>query len=172
MSEEEKIVGEEAGCYTEHGVSGYGVAARLSREKPISEANLKKLAEDMMLLIVDKCMALGARAIGHIKSFIRTEAGYIRADSIGRPYGAHSSGTLSQPVTEIYLTVNSIVQGIPEDKVKEATLAGIHEEAEKEGLTVIKEKEHIYFDEFDTVIPEHEYARQLEVQLSDTEEES
>lgn len=168
MSEIEKDVvgGEDAGCYTDHGVSGYGVAARLVRDEPISEASLKRMAEDMMLTIVDKCMAAGARTIGHIKSFIRTEAGDIRADSIGTVHGAHSSGTLSHPVKDIYLTVNSIVQGIPEATVRDVTLAGIHEESEKEHMTVVKEKEHIYFDEFDQVTSEHEYARQLEAQLA------
>lgn len=157
---------EKSGCYTDHGVSGYGVAIRLCPEEPISGERLKQIAEDMMMVIVDKSMAAGARAIGHIKSFIRTEAGDIRADSIGQAHGSHSSGTLSHPVMDIYLTVNSIVQGIPESIVRDVTLEGIHEEAEKENLTVVKEKEHLYFDEFDTVTSEQEYARQLEAQLA------
>ena len=174
MSQTEKNAGsgEEQGCYTDHGVSGYGVAARLHREEPISEIRLKQIAEDTMLVIAEKCMAAGARTIGHIKCFIRTEAGDIRADSIGPQHGSHSSGTLSHPVKDIYLTVNSIVQGITEETVRDVTLEGLHEEAAKENLTVVKEKEHIYFDEFDTVTSEDEYARQLEAQLKNDEGET
>ena len=38
----------EPGCYTEHGVSGYGVAAKLSRREPMNEAFVKTMAEKMM----------------------------------------------------------------------------------------------------------------------------
>ena len=35
--------------------------------------------------------------------------------------------------------------------VKAATLEGLHEVAEQNGLSDVKEKEHTYFDEFDIV---------------------
>ena len=47
------------------------------------------------------------------------------------------------------------------------TLAGIHEVAEGRGLTVVKEKEHTYFDEFDFVASKQDYIKQLEAQLAD-----
>jgi hypothetical protein len=62
--------------------------------------------------------------------------------------------------------INSIIQGIKEEAVKKATLDGLHEVAEEKGLTVVKEKEHTYFDEFDFVTSKQEYIRQLEEQLS------
>ena len=65
----------EPGCYTEHGVSGYGVAAQLSRNEMMTEAFIKAMAEQMMRSIADKCMEMGARCIGHIKSHLKTEAG-------------------------------------------------------------------------------------------------
>jgi hypothetical protein len=66
---------------------------------------------------------------------------------------------------DLYMAINSIVQGIPEETVKEATLEGIHKVAEKEGLSVVKEKEHTYFDEFDFTASKQDYIRQLKEQL-------
>jgi hypothetical protein len=156
----------EHGCYTEHGVSGYGVAAKLSRKKPMDTIFVKKMAEEMMLSIAQKCMDAGARCIGHIKSHIRTESGTIKADTIGVSHGTYSTGKLEYEVKDLYIAINSIIQGIKEDVVKKATLDGLHEVAEEEGVEVIKEKEHTYFDEFDFVASKQEYIKQLEEQLS------
>jgi hypothetical protein len=159
----------EKGCYTQHGVSGYGVAVKLSRKESMNTSFVKTMAEEMMLSVADKCVELGARCIGHIKSHVKTASGTVKADTIGVAHGAHSSGHLEDTVRDLYMAVNSIVQGIPEDAVKAATLEGIHEVADKCGLAVIKEKEHTYFDEFDFVASKQEYLRQLEAQLEDIE---
>lgn len=154
------------GCYTEHGVSGYGVAVKLSRRETMNDNFVKNMAESMMLSIAGKCMELGARCIGHIKSHLRTEAGTIKADTIGVAHGSYSTGQLEHPVKDVYMAINSIVQGIPEEAVKAATLEGMHEVAEQRGLSVVKEKEHTYFDEFDFVASKQDYIRQLEEQLT------
>jgi hypothetical protein len=159
----------ELGCYTEHGVSGYGVAAKLSRKDAMDGDFVKAMAEEMMLSIAQKCMDSGARCIGHIKSHIRTEAGTIKADTIGVSHGTYSSGKLDHAVKDIYIAINSIIQGIKEDVVKKATLDGLHEVAVGKSLTVVKEKEHTYFDEFDFVASKQEYIKQLEDQLSSDE---
>ncbi len=160
---------ETPGCYTEHGVSGYGVAAKLSSEKPMDEASVKKMAEEMMLGIARKCMERGAKYIGHIKSHLGTSAGTVKADTIGVAHGAYSTGKLARSVSEINMAVNSIVQGIPEGAVKEATLEGIHEVAVQYGVSVIKEKEHTYFDEFDFLTSDQEHQKQLEAQFAAAE---
>jgi hypothetical protein len=158
-------INNEKGCYTEHGVSGYGVAVNLKRKKQMSDVKVKEVAEEIMLSIAEKCMGLGARCIGHIKSHVMTEAGTIKADTIGVSHGAYSTGQLKHPVRDIYMAINSIVQGIPEETVKTATLEGIHEVAAKQGLSVVKEKEHTYFDEFDFTVSKQDYIRQLREQL-------
>ena len=160
------------GCYTEHGVSGYGVAAELSRKEPMNEAFVREMAEKMMLSIARECMDLGAKCIGHIKCHLKTPAGTIKADTIGADHGAYSTGTLSGSVDHIYMAINSIVQGIPEDAVKAATLEGMHEAADRRGLSVVKEKEHSYFDEFDFVASKQEYIEQLKQQLDEGSESS
>jgi hypothetical protein len=159
------IPDEGPGCYTEHGVSGYGVAAKISRSEPMTEDFVKSMAENMMLAIAGKCMELGAKCIGHIKSHLRTEAGTIKADSIGVSHGSYSSGRLAHPVRDVFIAINSIVQGIPEDAVKAATLEGMHEVAGLHGLFVVKEKEHTYFDEFDFTASKQDYIKQLAEQL-------
>jgi len=159
----------EKGCYTEHGVSGYGIAVKLSRKEPMNTAFVKTMAEEMMLSVAAKCIEMGARCIGHIKSHVNTGCGTIKADTIGAAHGAHSSGHLTEAIEDLYMAVNSIVQGIPEEAVKAATLDGIHEVADKYALAVVKEKEHTYFDEFDFVASKQEYLRQLEAQLEDIE---
>ncbi len=161
----------EPGCYTEHGVSGYGVAAKLSRKEPMNEAFIKNMAEKMMLAIADKCMELGARCIGHIKSHLRTEAGTIKADTIGVSHGSFSTGHITDSVKDLYIAINSIIQGIPEAAVKAATLEGMHEVADQRGLSVIKEKEHTYFDEFDFVASKQDFIKQLKEQF-DSEDHS
>jgi hypothetical protein len=159
---------EAPGCYTEHGVSGYGVAVKLSCDKPMSEAFIKKMAEKMMLSIAEKCMDLGARCIGHIKSHVESRAGDIKADTIGAGHGAYSTGKLTGPVMHLHMAVNSIVQGIPEETVKEATLEGMHEVAHNHGLSVVKEKEHAYFDAFDFMASKEAYQKELEAQFAET----
>ncbi len=161
----------EKGCYTEHGVSGYGVATKIHGPELMTDAFIRAMAEDMMLAIAQKCMDRGAICIGHIKSHIRTEAGTLKADTIGVSHGSYSKGQLEYSVKDIYMAVNSIIQGIKEEVVREATLEGIHEVAEGRGLTVVKEKEHTYFDEFDFVASKQEYIKQLEAQLADEVDE-
>jgi hypothetical protein len=161
-----------AGCYTEHGVSGYGAAIKLSHGEPLEEAAVKALAEAMMLAIAQKCLDRGARCIGHIKSHVRTAAGTIKSDTIGVGHGAFSTGELSHAVHDLYMAVNSIVQGMHQDEVKQATLDGIHEVAAARGLSVEKEKEHSYFDEFDFTASKEQYRRQLEEQLAGMDDPS
>lgn len=154
------------GCYTEHGVSGYGVAVKLTSDRPLDEGEVKSMAEAMMLTVARKCMERGARCIGHIKSHLTCEAGAVKADTIGIGHGVYSTGSLSHPVRELFVAVNSIVQGIREDEVRKATLEGIHEVADVRAVAVSTEREHSYFDEFDFTASKQEYVRKLEEQFA------
>lgn len=157
----------EKGCYTDHGVSGYGVAIRMSRShQAMDDRLIKEVAEKMMLAVAEKCIELGARAIGHIKSHIMTEAGTVKADTIGISHGSFSAGQIDRPVTDLFMAVNSIIQGIPEHAVKAATLEGIHQVAENFGISVVKEKEHTYFDEFDFTASKKDFLKKLEEQFA------
>jgi hypothetical protein len=172
MPESSDFGNTDKGCYTDHGVSGYGVAVRLTSKQAMTEDQVKAMAESMMMSIAEKCMDLGARAIGHIKSHIRTDCGTVKADTIGTSHGTYSSGRLEHPVNDLYVAINSIVQGIPEHAVKAATLEGIHEIADQNHILVVKEKEHTYFDEFDFLMSKEEHQQQLEDQFKADDSES
>jgi hypothetical protein len=156
----------ERGCYTDNGISGYGVAVQISRKTSMSDGFVRQMAEDMMLSIAHKCLELKARSIGHIKSVIKTEAGTIKADTIGIAHGAYSTGKFDYPVKHLYMAINSIVQGIPEEAVKAATLEGIYQTVEEHGLLVVKEKEHMFFDEFEHTTLNDLFIQQSEELLS------
>jgi hypothetical protein len=115
----------------------------------MSDGFVKKMGEEMMLSIAGKCKELGACSIGHIKSHMSTVAGTIRADTIGISHGAFSAGCLAYPVKDISMAISCVVQGIPEEAVKAATLEGLLEVAEKQEISVQKQKERSYFDAFD-----------------------
>ena len=145
------------GCYVRHGFSGYGVAAKLSRPDSMDEPFVKALAEALMQEIARQCMAMGAGCIGHIKSHIRTAAGTIRADTIGGSHGTYSRGRLVQPVRELSITVNTIVQGISEEAAKAATLEGMRHVTAAWAIRIEKEREHSYFDAFAPATPDHKH---------------
>ncbi|MBM3300502.1 MAG: hypothetical protein FJY85_11145, partial [Deltaproteobacteria bacterium] len=147
----------EQGCYTQHGVSGYGVAIKLTSRQPMDGASVRAMAEEMMRNVARNCVRRGARCIGHIKAHVKTESGTIKADTLGEAHGTFSDGSLASPVTDLYMAVNSIVQGIHQDLVREATMDGIHQIADRIGLAVVKEKEHAYFDEFDFIVSKEKY---------------
>ena len=73
-------------------------------------------------------------------------------------------GELSGPAKDLYVAINSIVQGITEEQVKEATLGAAHALAERHGFRVVKEREHLYFDEYDFQKDE-DYLEQLRQQF-------
>ena len=142
----------EPGCYTDYGVSGYGVSLKLSGQALMNQAAVQDMAEAMVMCIADRCMELGVIAIGHIKSFVQTDAGTVKADTIGIAHGAYSSGQITYAVKVLDMAVNTAVMGIPESAVKAATLEGILQVADRCGLSVFKKREHAYFDAFDATV--------------------
>jgi hypothetical protein len=155
-------------CYLDHGVSGYGVAVKLHHDRPVEPALVGGLLKDMMDAIARDCVDRGARFIGHIKSHLVCAQGTLKSDTIGIGHPAELHGELSGPAKDLYVAVNSIVQGITEEQVREATLGATHRLAEEHGFRVALEKEHLYFDEYDFASDE-EYLEQLEAQLSTDE---
>lgn len=151
-------------CYLDHGVSGYGVAVKLHHEQPVEARVVGELLRETMDAIAHDCVERGARFIGHIKSHLVCAQGTLKSDTIGIGHPAMLHGELSGPAKDLFVAVNSIVQGITEAQVKEATLAATHRLAEQHGFRVMMEKEHMYFDQYDFSTDE-EYLEQLEAQL-------
>ncbi len=151
-------------CYLDHGVSGYGVAVKLHRDRVVEAAEIGTLLREMMDAIAVECVARGARFIGHIKSHLVCSEGTLKADTIGINHPAALHGSLRGPAKDLFVAINSIVQGITEEEVKDSTLKAAHGLAERHGFQVVKEKEHLYFDRYDFASDE-EYMKQLEQQL-------
>lgn len=151
-------------CYTDHGVSGYGVAVKFHHDTAVEPAEVGDFLREMMDDIAQDCVGRGARFIGHIKSHLVCAEGTIKADTIGINHPAALHGQLLGPVNDLYVAINSIVQGITEHEVMEATLGAAHRLAERHGFLVVKEKEHLYFDKYDFA-NEAEYLEQLRRQF-------
>jgi len=136
-------------CYVEYGVSGYGVATKLLSQEAIESDKLGDFLKDLMVEIAERCQKAGAKYIGHIKSHLQTSQGTLRADTIGARHGAELHGHIQKPVKTGELVINSIVQGIPEAKVKDCTLSAAREMAKKYNLQIEEVEEHLYFDEYE-----------------------
>ncbi|MCK4722678.1 MAG: hypothetical protein KAT75_05210 [Dehalococcoidia bacterium] len=151
------------GCYVQYGVSGYGVATKLWSEESIDSAMLGAFLKDLMVEIAERCQKAGAKYIGHIKSHLQTGEGALRADTIGARHGAELHGHIQKPVKTGELVINSIVQGITKDEVKDCTLGAAYDLARKYNLQIKEEVEHLYFDEYDYLSEGNKFDREASV---------
>jgi hypothetical protein len=157
-------------CYLDHGVSGYGVAIKFHRDEPLAAAEVGDMLREMMDGIAQECVGRGARFIGHIKSHLVCAQGSMKADTIGIKHPATLHGALDAPAKDLFVAINSIVQGIAEQEVKESTLGAAHALAERHGFHAVLEREHLYFDEYDFQKDE-DYLAQLERQLEGVDDD-
>lgn len=102
-----------------------------------------------MIQIANNCVKNGAKYIGHIKSYLETKEGSLKADTIGAKYGVNVKSTISKPIKHAELVVNSVVQGIDKSQVKKATIDAIVQLLNVYGFKMKIEKIHEFFDEFD-----------------------
>jgi hypothetical protein len=94
----------------------------------------------------------------------------MKADTIGIKHPATLHGELDGAAKDLFVAINSIVQGITEQQVKESTLGAAHALAERHGFHAVLEREHLYFDEYDFQKDE-DYLAQLERQLEGVDDE-
>ena len=150
-------------CYVQYGVSGYGVATKLWSGESIDSAMLGGFLKDLMVEIAERCQKAGAKYIGHIKSHLQTGEGALMADTIGARHGAELHGHIQKPVKTGELVINSIVQGITKDEVKDCTLGAAYDLARKYNLQIKEEVEHQYFDEYDYLSEGNKFDREASV---------
>ena len=110
-------------------VKAYAVSYSLSREKEIVSAELRRFAADLMKSISDACIRRGAKVIGHIKAYIEHGSGFLHASTVGESADVTVNGRDGDPVTRFTLVVNSIVYGLPEELIKNATEKAVEETA-------------------------------------------
>lgn len=117
-------------------VKAYAVSYSLSREKEMVSAELRRFAADLMKSISDACIKRGAKVIGHIKAYIEHASGFLHANTVGESADVTVNGRDGGPVNSFTLVVNSIVYGLPEESIKDATVRAIEETSSAFGLRI------------------------------------
>jgi len=102
-------------------IKACAVACRLSREEKISSAELRDFAEELMNAISASCVQRGAKVLGHIKAYLDYETGFLHTHTLGEPGDVTVDGRDGDPVNHFKLVINSVVYGLSEEAVKEAT---------------------------------------------------
>jgi hypothetical protein len=117
-------------------VKAYAVSCSLSREKKLEGGELRRFAADLMKSIADACIKRGAKVIGHIKAYIEHDSGFLHANTVGESADVTVKGRDGDPVNRFTVVVNSIVYGLGEELIKEATLKAIDETSSAFGLEI------------------------------------
>jgi hypothetical protein len=102
-------------------IKAYAVACRLSREEKISSGELRVFAEELMNAISASCIHQGAEVLGHIKAYFDYGTGFLHVHTLGEPGDVTVDGRDGDPASHFKLVINSVVYGLSEEAVKEAT---------------------------------------------------
>jgi hypothetical protein len=102
-------------------IKACAVACRLSRDEKIGSGELRGFAGELMSAISASCVRRGAKVVGHIKAYLVHDAGFLHAHTLGEPGDVTIDGRDGDPVSHFKLVVNSVVYGLSEEAVKEAT---------------------------------------------------
>lgn len=109
------------------GIKAYATSYSMSREEEIGGEELRKFAAGLMKSISDACTSRGAKVIGHIKAYIEHDSGFLHANTVGESSDITVNGRDGGPVRSFTLVVNSIVYGLPEESIRDATVNAIEE---------------------------------------------
>lgn len=105
-----------------HGdIKAYAVACRLSRGKKVNSGELRDFAKELMDAISASCVRQDAKVMGHIKAYLVYETGFLHAHTLGEPGDVTVDGRDGDPANHFKLVINSVVYGLSEEAVKEAT---------------------------------------------------
>jgi hypothetical protein len=116
------------------------VVAKISSNTPISPGRIVEIAREIVKNVARKCTEEGAKAISHVKLYLKSMSGYLRVDTVGLEYGVDVEGNLSNSEREITLVMNSVIIGLEEDKMAKAMMDGIKEVLALYGLAVELER--------------------------------
>ena len=70
-------------------INRYGIQLKLYAKKGREPSDVKEVVRVVTQEISDTGISMGAMAIGHIKSCLKADSGFIKADTIGSKYGVH-----------------------------------------------------------------------------------
>lgn len=102
-------------------IKAYAVTYFLSRDKEVSNAELRKFASELMNSVSGSCIRHGAKVIGHIKAYIEHETGFLHTNTVGESADVTVNGRDGKPSKHFKLVVNSIIYGLTDESLKEAT---------------------------------------------------
>ncbi|MEM1985092.1 MAG: hypothetical protein QXW76_07500 [Candidatus Korarchaeum sp.] len=98
------------------------ISLKISSREFVFPEKFNEIVHEMVKEIADECIRRGAKAIGHIKLYLKTESGYVRADTVGIKYGVNVESNIKKPEREALLMINSIVIGLNEEELSEVTI--------------------------------------------------
>ncbi|RJQ42494.1 MAG: hypothetical protein C4538_13325 [Nitrospiraceae bacterium] len=120
-------------------INAYSCAVILSSENLIHDADLRKYAAKLMTSISDECMKRGARDVGHIKAYIEYDTGFLFADTLGDPSDVTIEGRSGSPSYSFRIVINSVIYGLDEDGIKNATEGALQKVSESSGIISVHE---------------------------------
>lgn len=120
---------------------GYGVEIEICSENPLPPPVVEELLRRTVTEIAESCVKAGAKAIGHIKCYLKTGEGYAKADIVRLKQGAYAEIRLESPMTSGRLVINSILLGLPEAVVEEVTLTTIRRLLTEYGITLVSQED-------------------------------
>lgn len=122
-------------------ISGYGVSLKIKNNKRHGSRVLKEYLVQLMKTTSAKCEEKGATVIGHIKSYLKSDDGYLRCDTIGDEESIGIEGEVKTQ-EEYTLVINTIVHGINEEDTKNSTLDAINTVFSEPDFKVLHVAEH------------------------------
>ena len=92
----------------------------------ITPDKAKKFMDSLLVTVTKECFVDGADLIGHVKAFMHSPDGSLMASLVDLKIGVQlTSGLSEKPFQEAEVILHVIVHGIWDDKVRDATRAGI-----------------------------------------------
>ncbi len=116
-------------------INSYGVTFSVSRKRAVHSEELRRFAAELMRAISESCIKHGAKDVGHIKAYLKHDNGFLHADTLGDPADVMVEGTDGGPISLFKLTINSVIYGIAEGAVREATEESLESMLLKFGFT-------------------------------------
>ena len=125
-------------------VRGYGVKLKISADRDVEPNEVMEAVGEVMSGIAVDCMERGAVTIGHVKSYLKAQSGFVKSDTIGPKYGVNVQGELKGPVRSASFVLNAIIVGLNREAIREISLRSAQEILAKHGFYVNTEENHAH----------------------------
>lgn len=119
---------------------GFGTRIEIASERPLEPRVVEELLRRLVTEIAELCLEDGARAIGHIKCYLKTEQGHAKADIVRLKQGAYSEVRLGSAIARGSLVINSILLGLPEESIEEITMTAIKRLLTAYGMAMVSQE--------------------------------